>query len=143
MHRKPLSVLLFAFILWSCNELTPIDDSIEIKQAIPDPAKVGDTLYILIKNINIPLSVENIDQVKVLLDENNNLHTFQASGYYDQLNKEEYGNFSHSKFIDSIAESYQPIVQCFVDSSYPGQSKIGVQLNEKILKSNIILNIIK
>jgi len=39
-----LSAFSFMFILLSCKELTPIDDSIEIKQAIPSPAKVGDTL---------------------------------------------------------------------------------------------------
>lgn len=144
MRRKFYVVFLFVFILLSCDELTIDDNYIEIKQAIPNPSKDGDTLNILISNINNTLNVGNINQVKVLLlDENNRTYIFQATGYYDRFKKQEYGNFYHSNLIDSLAEGYQPIVQCLVDSSYPGQSKIGVQLNEKILKSNIILNIIK
>lgn len=143
MMRKLYLACSFVLILLSCKELTPIDDLIEIKQAFPNPAIVGDTLTILMININIPLHVENINQVKVLLEENNKTRSFQATGYYDHLKKQEFGNFSHSKLIDSLIMDYQPVVQCLVDSSYPGQSKIGVQLNEKILKSNIILNIIK
>lgn len=132
-----------AFILLSCDEHTIDDNYIEIKQAVPNPAKVGDTLNILITNINNPLNVDNINQVKIRLDENGKFHTFQATGYYDQFRKVEYGSFSHSYFVDSLARNFQPIIQCLVDSSFPIQSKIGVQLNEKILKSNIILNIIK
>lgn len=143
MRRTILATFLFGLILLSCDDLIDIDDSIEIKQAIPNPVKVGDTLNILIKNINIPLCVESIEQVKVLLDKDNKTDIFLATGYYDRLNRQEYGNFYHSKLIDSLAEGYQPIVQCLVNSTYPNQSKIGVQLNKKILKSSIILNVIK
>lgn len=138
-----LATFLFAFIFSSCNDLIEIDDFIRIDKVTPNPANVGDTLNILMKNINISLNVKNIEQVKVLLDENNRTYIFQATGYYDRFKKQEYGKFCHSNLVDSLAEGYQPIVQCLVDSSYPSQSKIGVQLNEKILKSNIILNIIK
>jgi len=143
MKPKIYVPFLFVLILWGCNGLITIDDSIEIKKAIPNPAKVEDTLNILVKNINIPLNVESIDQVKILLEENNRTYIFQATGYYDQLNRQEYGNFSHSNLMDSLARNFQPIIQCIVDSSYPSQSKIGVQLNEKILTSNIILNVAK
>lgn len=145
MKQRVKVIFFIAFILVSCDEgLITIDDSIEIKQAIPNPAKVGDTLNILIANINIPLNVQNINHVKVLLDENNKTHIFQATGYYDQFPVQEYGHFSHSKLIDSlIVLHYAPVIQCVIDSSFPSQSKIGVQLNEKILQSKIILNITK
>ncbi|MGK9478005.1 hypothetical protein ACSSV9_14460 [Melioribacter sp. OK-6-Me] len=144
MRRTVLSVFLFVFILLSCDEQTIDDNYIEIKQAIPSPARVGDTLNILLTNINSLLNVSSIEQVKVLLDENNKTYIFQATGYYDQFPVKEYGHFFHSKLIDSlIALHYVPVIQCIIDSSYPGQSKIGVQLNEKILRSNIILNINK
>jgi len=143
MRRTILVAFLFTFILLSCDEVIEIDDLIRIDEVVPNPINIGDTLNILILNINIPLSVKNIEQVKVLLDKNNKTYTFPATGYYDRLNRKEYGNFNHSKLIDSLAEGYQPIVQCLVDSAYPNQSKIGLQLNEKILNSSIILNITK
>lgn len=134
-------LLLFSVSYIGCKELTPIDDLIEIREVIPNPAMIGDTLSIFVMNINIPLNVQGIDQVKLVLRENNKKHIFPVNGYYDYLQKQEYGIFYHSKFIDSLALDYSPIIQCVVDSSYLNNSYIGVQLNEKILLSNIELKI--
>jgi hypothetical protein len=143
MKKVSIISFVFLFVFLSCDNSTEIDDSIEVKKAVPNPIAVGDTLSILLININIPLNIQNIEQVKLLLYHNSKIYTYKASGYYNYLEKQEYGNFNHSKLIDSLAGGYQPIVQCLVDSSFPEQSKIGIQLNEKILNSNIILYVNK
>ncbi|MGK9368716.1 hypothetical protein ACSSWA_07430 [Melioribacter sp. Ez-97] len=148
MRRIILAAFLFEFILLSCDDLIEINDPyVEIEQIIPNPANIGDTVSIFLKNFNYQLNVENIDQVKVILFNkiNSNKDTIQATGYYDDLKKQEYGNFYHSNLTDSLARSYQQVVQFIVDSSYPSQSTVGVRLNDitTISKSSIILIISK
>ncbi len=148
MKQIKIIVIIFTLLLLSCDELIELDDPyIKIKKIIPNPANIGDTVTILLENYNHPLHVASIDQVKVILfsESNSNIDTFHATGFYDDLKKQEYGDLYHTLLIDSLSENYQQVVQCMVDSSFPSQSTVGVKLNEvtTISSSNIILSIKK
>lgn len=135
--------LILSILFTSCVDNTiPIDDDIWISNVLPNPANINDTVTVVIDALGTGRStgpIDSLSQISLILTAGKIFQEQKVTGY--RIGNRILGDFRYYNFLDTLRGTQ--FIQFAVTDSTLTSSKVNVGLKDYLIKSDIVLTIIK